>query len=84
MAIIDAMWTKGPSLPTGKRLPRARIRPHSLAAKTRVRMYSLWTVGERRIVFISGMPLPAAAGEMALVRTTERMTKITGNVVQIK
>ena len=45
---------------------------------------SLIAVGERKIVFISGMPDPAAAGEIALVKTTDKMTRMMGNEIQIK
>ena len=45
---------------------------------------SLVAVGERKIVFISGMPDPAAAGEIAFVKTTDKMTRMMGNEIQIK
>ena len=45
---------------------------------------SLIAVGERKIVFISGMPDPAAAGEIAFVKTTDKMTRMMGNEIQIK
>ena len=44
----------------------------------------LCIVGERKIVFISGIPDPTAAGDILLVENTESSTKTRGNITQTK
>lgn len=73
VATIDAMCTKGPSLPRGNPDPRVNVRPTILAMRVRNVKYSFNTT-PLRMVFISGMPEPMAC-PFALqsdVRGTER------------
>ena len=57
------MWTKGPSLPMGKPLLDANIRPTILEMRVRKERYSFRAI-PFRMSFISGMPEPMACGEM--------------------
>ena len=61
VATIEAMCTKGPSLPRGIPLPRVAVSPTILAMRVFGVRYSLRTT-PLRMVFISGMPDPMAWG----------------------
>lgn len=59
VATIEAMCTKGPSLPNGKPEPRVQVNPTILATKVLKVRYSFSTA-PLKIVFISGIPDPIA------------------------
>lgn len=59
VATIEAMCTKGPSLPSGNPEPKVKVSPTIFAISVRKVRYSLRTT-PRKMVFISGIPEPIA------------------------
>lgn len=57
-ATIDAIWTKGPSLPSGIPEPKVAVSPITFATSVLKVRYS-FRATPRKIVFISGIPEPA-------------------------
>lgn len=64
------------SLPTGMPLPRAAVRPMTLAIKALRVKYSFSTT-PLRMVFSSGIPEPETEGETEIVQRGERRTKMS-------
>ena len=83
VAMMLAMWTKGPSLPSGIPLPSVAVRPTILASSVFPERYSFSTT-PLRMVFISGMPDPMACGARMWTTPVLKRTRKTGRTTQAK